>query len=244
MDAQWMSDVGRFRVPYVHGLTIGELALMAKANPPPGGLALSAAVRARGKLTVIPMRGWRRAMTWPDTGLEFTPTSTNIRDFETCQAYPMTGLGCMIGGFRNGIGGQYIFRGVSYPGANPDVIERELRALRQPGISFRRITLRAMKAGDPPTVGFLISITDRQTWRPTELNFHLMKLACRLERKNPFSKLPVATRRTVLIHLGSTAFLDDIAAKGAKVDIDQWLRTWRRQAEVFQAQSKRYWLYQ
>jgi uncharacterized protein YbbC (DUF1343 family) len=243
LDADLMTDVGRFRVPYVHGLTIGELALMAKNLAPPGGLALSTSVRAKGKLTVIPMRGWRRTMLWQDTGLTFVPTSTNVRDFETCQAYPMTGLGCMIGDFRNGIGSEYIFRGVSNPSLKPDVLERELRALDTPGLAFRKITLPATKPGQPPTVGFLISLADRGAWRPTELNFRLMKLTCQLERKNPFAKLPAQTRRTFLIHMGSTAFLNDIAAKGAKVDIDRWLRTWRTQADVFQAQSQKYWLY-
>lgn len=243
LDAEWMSDVGRFRVPYVHGLTMGELALMAKDLAPPSGLAISDTLRSRGKLTVIPMRGWRRSMQWPDTGLTFVPTSTNIRDFETCQAYPMTGIGCMFGGFRNGIGSQYLFRGVSHVSVKPEIVERELRALAVPGIAFKRISVVNPKAGQPPVVGFLISITDREQWQPTELNFRLMKIACKLEKKNPFATLSAAQKRTLLIHLGSTAFLNDIASKGAQVDVDRWLKTWRDQAAIFQQQSKKYWLY-
>lgn len=243
MDTQWMSDVGRFRVPYVHGLTIGELALMAKNLAPPGGLAISAAARARGKLTVIPMRGWRRTMLWQDTGLIFIPTSTHIPDVETCEAYPMTGLGCMIGGFRNGIGSQYIFRGLSHPALKTDALERSLRALQVPGVGLARVTVPSTKPGQPPAAGFLISIADRGAWRPTELNFRLMKLTCQLERKNPFAAMSPAMRRTFLIHMGSSAFLDDLVAKGARVDIDRWLALWRTQADVFQAQSQKYWLY-
>jgi uncharacterized protein YbbC (DUF1343 family) len=243
MDAKWMSDVGRFRVPYVHGLTIGELALMARALKPPGGIDVSPALRARGKLTVIPMRGWRRTMRWPDTGLAFVPTSTNIRDFETCEAYPMTGLGCMIGVFRNGIGSEYIFRGLSYPAVKPEIIERDLMALKVSGIAFRRITVPPSKPGQPPSVGFLISIVDRGAWRPTELDFKLMKLTCQLERKNPFAQLTPAEERTFLIHLGSTAFFNDLVTKGPKIDVDRWLQLWRKQADVFQAQSQKYWLY-
>lgn len=243
MDAKWMSDVGRFRVPYVHGLTIGELALMARDLKPPDGLDISSARRAHGKLTVIPMRGWRRTMRWPDTGLAFVPTSLNIRDFATCEAYPMTGLGCMIGGFRNGIGSEYIFRGLSYPSINPGIIERDLQALQVAGLSFRRITVPPTKPGQPANVGFLISIVDRGAWRPTELNFKLMKLTCQLERKNPFAQLTAAEERTFLIHVGSTAFYNDLAVKGARIDIDHWLRIWRKQADVFQARSQKYWLY-
>ena len=243
LDAAWMTDVGRFRVPYVHGLTMGELARMTRDLPPPAGLAISSTARAKGKLMVIPMRGWRRAMEWPETGLSFVPTSTKIQDFETCQAYPMTGLGGIVGGFRNGIGSQYIFRGVSHASANPAVIERELRALQVPGIAFRRVSVPSTKPGQPPVVGFLISITDQNAWSPTELNFRLMKLACKLEKKNPFARLPTATKRTLLIHLGSETFLNDLATKGAQVDIDRWLQIWRAQAAIFQEQSKKYWLY-
>ncbi|HEY4246676.1 MAG TPA: DUF1343 domain-containing protein [Lacunisphaera sp.] len=243
MDAKWMSDVGRFRVPYVHGLTIGELALMARDLKPPGGIDVTSALRAHGKITVIPMRGWRRTMLWPDTGLAFVPTSTNIRDFETCEAYPMTGLGCMVGGFRNGIGSEYIFRGLSYPSVKPEIIERDLQALKVAGITFHRITVPPTKPNQPPSIGFLISIVDRGAWRPTELDFKLMKLACQLDRKNPFAQLTPAEKRTFLIHVGSTAFFTDLAAKGASIDVDRWLREWRKQADAFQAQSHKYWLY-
>jgi hypothetical protein len=38
--------------------------------------------------------------------------------------------------------------------------------------------------------------------------------------------------------------LKDIAAKGANVDVDSWLRTWREQALIYQQEAKKYWLYQ
>jgi hypothetical protein len=43
--------------------------------------------------------------------------------------------------------------------------------------------------------------------------------------------------------VGSAAFFEDIKAKGARVDIEGWLKAWRESARVFQEQSKRYWLY-
>jgi uncharacterized protein YbbC (DUF1343 family) len=46
LDPQLVSYVGEFRVPYVHGLTIGELARMAKAAP--DILKISDAVREGG----------------------------------------------------------------------------------------------------------------------------------------------------------------------------------------------------
>ena len=239
LDMQWMSDVGRFRVPYVHGLTIGELAHMAKDAP--GVLGTSDGVRERGKLTVIPMRGWRRSMRWPETGLTFVPTSTAIQDFAAVQGYAMTGLGCIIGGFSHGIGRSYPFRGIAHQTAKIEVVEKELRALNLPGLQFQRVSAPDRKGN--PAVGLYIEITDYDEWQPTELSFHLMKIACQLNRKNPFASASKSEQRTFLVHMGSTAFFNDLVTKGAAIDVDAWMRVWRDQANIYQEQSKRYWLY-
>ena len=55
LDREWRSYVGAFHVPYVHGLTIAELARIAKHTP--GWMETPEQIRKNGKLTVIPMRG-------------------------------------------------------------------------------------------------------------------------------------------------------------------------------------------
>ena len=99
------------------------------------------AARQRGKLTVIPMQGWRRSMRWPETGLRFVPTSPYIQDFAACVGYAMTGLGCQIGGFSHGIGTQYPFRGVSTKLRSMEQVQKDLTALRLPGLAFKRVAL-------------------------------------------------------------------------------------------------------
>ena len=71
-----------------------------------------------------------------------------------------------------------------------------------------------------------------------------MKLACKLTTRNPFAAPTPAKEHEFLIHVGSRAFFRDLAAKGSRIDIETWLRTWREQAKIYQEQSKRYWLYQ
>ena len=71
------SLVNRAPGPLVHGLTLGEMALFANAR-----LARPAS------LHVIRMRGWRRTMTWEDTGLRWVPPSPNLRSAEAALAYP------------------------------------------------------------------------------------------------------------------------------------------------------------
>lgn len=71
------SLVNRVPGPLVHGLTLGEMALFANAR-----LARPA------RLRVVPIRGWRRAMTWEDTGLRWVAPSPNLRSAEAARAYP------------------------------------------------------------------------------------------------------------------------------------------------------------
>jgi uncharacterized protein YbbC (DUF1343 family) len=244
LDADLVTDVGKFRVPYVHGLTIGELAKMALALRPPGGLDVSDAARAHGKLTIVPMRGWTRSMRWPETGLPFVATSTRIQNFAAVMGYPMTGLGCIAGGFSHGIGTHFPFRGIYHPNVKSRTLERELDALNLPGLEFRRVAVPAENDGKAGT-GLYVEITDYELWQPVDLNFWLMKLAMQHATKNPFAALQgTAKEREFLIHVGSRAFYNDLVAKGAKIDIAAWLGTWREQAHVYQEQSKRFWLYQ
>ncbi|HZZ59324.1 MAG TPA: DUF1343 domain-containing protein, partial [Opitutaceae bacterium] len=161
-----VSLVCEFPVPYVHGLTIGELARMAREAP--GILTIPDAKREAGRLIVVPMRGWRRSMRWPETRLAWVPTSPFIPDFSAVEGYPMTGIGSERGGFKNGIGSAYPFRGISYHGVKIDTLERDLRALNLPGIGFRRVSVPDPKTGKPE-LGLYIEITDWDEWQPTEL---------------------------------------------------------------------------
>lgn len=239
LDPQWTSYVGEFRVPYVHGLTIGELALMAKEAP--GVLDVPEAVRARGKLVIVPMRGWRRRMRWPETGLKFVPTSPYVPDFAACVGYAMVGLGTYLGGFTHGIGNEYPFRGIAHRAVKSDVLEHELNALHLPGLDFRIVSVPG-KNGKPVT-GVYVEVTDWEAWHPTELSFYMMKLACQLEPRNPFATASAAEAQGFLRHMGSTAFFEALRRDGAKVNVGAFLADWRARDKIYQEQSRRYWLY-
>ncbi len=91
IDPKWISFVGQFPVPYVHGLTMGELALMANAKGWMG---------PKANLQVVKMRGWSREMTWPMTGLRWVPTSPNIPLAMSPNYYVITGI---VGGLAGGL---------------------------------------------------------------------------------------------------------------------------------------------
>jgi uncharacterized protein YbbC (DUF1343 family) len=231
--------VGEFGVPYVHGLTIGELALMAKEVP--GVLDVTDAVRMRGKLTIVPMRGWRREMRWPETGLKFVPTSPFIPDFAACVGYATVGLGTSLGDFTSGIGSEYPFRGIAHHAIKGDVLEHDLNALHLPGMKFSLVSVPA-KNGQTIT-GVYAEVTDWDAWQPTELSFYMMKLACQLEPRNPFATASKAQAELFLEHMGSTVFFEALRRDGATVDVEAFLADWRARDKVYQDISRRYWLY-
>ncbi|VVM07549.1 hypothetical protein MAMC_01688 [Methylacidimicrobium cyclopophantes] len=90
----WQSFVGRIPIPYVHGMTAGEIALMANRR---------GWVRHPCSLRVIPMEGWRRDMVWEETDLPWIRTSPNIPWATSSLYYVVTGFLGDLGG-DSGVG--------------------------------------------------------------------------------------------------------------------------------------------
>ena len=237
LDREWRSYVGAFHVPYVHGLTIAELARIAKYTP--GCMETPEHIRKNGKLTVIPMRGWRRDMLWTKTGLRWVPTSPYIPDLSAVLGYAMTGLGAQEGGFSHGIGTPYPFRLLRYKGKSPEQIKAALESKRIPGLSYRIV--KTQSATGASLSGVYVSVTNWDRARPTELSFHMMRLAAVWSSSNPFaaSKNPELFNK----HVGSTAWWDEINLRGARARVDAFVDQWVKQARNFQQQAKRFWIY-
>jgi uncharacterized protein YbbC (DUF1343 family) len=239
LDREWMSYVGAFRVPYVHGLTIGELARWCAQGP--GVLDLPEEVRQRGRLTVIPMKGWRRSMRWPETGLTFVPTSPFVQDFAACVGYAMTGLGCQLGGFTHGLGRNHPFRTLGFRGQSPEALKRTLESWNLPGLNYHIVS--ALDPQGKPVRGVYIEIADWNAWRPTELSFYLMRQACVWNPPNPFAAATRAQMELFNKHTGSTAWWNALVRDGAQVDVARFVSEWQERAGHFQTASRRYWLY-
>jgi uncharacterized protein YbbC (DUF1343 family) len=239
MEAVWESYVGPFPTPYLHGLTIGEVARMAKATQ--GWLDVEDLVRQRGRLTVMPMQGWNRGMLWPDTGLSWVPTSPNIPDLSAVLGYPMTGLGAQIGGFKHGIGTEYPFRLLTFPGVTSQRLQQRLTQMKIPGVVFeeKRFIGSNGKAG----VGVYTTVSDYNSLRPTELSFYMMKLAAEFQGTNPFKGVAYSNERLFNKHVGSTAWWEALSSQGALINVAAWVNLWEKQALDFRETTKLYWLY-
>ncbi len=237
LDRRWRSYVGAFHVPYVHGLTLGELALIAKNNS--GWLEVPDEVRRRGVLRVVPMRGWSRSMLWPATGLEWIPTSPNIPDLSAVLGYAMTGLGAQEGGFSHGIGTPYPFRLLRFDGRSAEQVGSALSARDIPGLGFRVVRTRSRTGA--PVEGVFVVVRNWERLRPTELSFHMMQLAAAWSAANPFASAKNADLFNK--HTGSSAWWNEITTRGPAARVDFFVEAWARQAADFHQRTRPYWLY-
>ena len=239
LDPQFKSYVGMFSVPYVHGMTMGELARFAKWTD--GAMEISRGDRLGGKLVVVPMKGWRRSMLWTDTGLKWKPTSPAVPTVAAAMGYPMTGLGCQIGGFQHGYGTQYPFRFLTFKGKTPEQVETALRRCQIGGLSYRRAA--AKNARGEKVEGVYVIITDWNSLNVTELNFHMMRLACQWGGREIFANATDSQQSLFNKHTGSAEWWGEISRKGAAADVGKFVEKWKRQAAAFRESSKKFHLY-
>ncbi|MEO7723658.1 MAG: DUF1343 domain-containing protein [Chthoniobacterales bacterium] len=128
VEPRWRSFVSEFPIPYVHGLTVGELARMVNGRH---------WTSVPCDLTVVQMHGWRRGMTWDDTGLRWIPSSPNIPRGTSPLYYIATGLVGELSGPEIGIPGPRPFQSIGARRVDPASFTRYLRGIDAPGVEFR-----------------------------------------------------------------------------------------------------------
>ena len=84
LDRGYSSYVGRQPIAQSHGMTAGELAKMFAGE----GWIKHEANGSEIDLKVVQVQGWKRWMTWRDTGLPWVPPSPNMPTPDTAQIYP------------------------------------------------------------------------------------------------------------------------------------------------------------
>lgn len=237
LDIEWKSYVGAFPVPYLHGLTIGELAILAKSMP--NWMNIESKIRKQGRLKVIPMRGWKRSMLWPETNLDWIPTSPYIPSFAAVLGYAITGLGAQEGSFSHGIGTPYPFRLLSHKKVTSDRLLKRLKALDIAGLDFKIIRTRNAK-GDPVS-GVYVGINNWIQLKPTELSFHMMLMVIDLEHPNPFR----TTTRSALFnkHVGSSLWWSELTQNKRTPKILNFLNLWEQQHQSYKKKIENYLIY-
>lgn len=165
LEKEWRSFVGYINVPYCHGLTIGELARYFNGEYRIGCL-----------LTVVPMVGWKRHMTFEETGLAWIPTSPHIPEARTAFYYPASGLLGELSLVNIGVGYTLPFKVVGAPWINAEHFSKQLNAQGIPGVRFQPFHYRPFfgKFAGQACHGVLIVMTDPHTFLPVSTQYLLM----------------------------------------------------------------------
>lgn len=230
------SFVSQFAIPYVYGLTCGELANMLNQE----GL-LEDGVQC--KLTVVPMEGWKRDMLYEDTGLPWVLPSPHIPQPASSFYYPAVGIAGEIGAYSIGVGYTLPFQMLATEGVEADELADRLNAKKLPGVLFRPIHVKPFyAAGAGKTLqGVQLYVTDAQAARLTEIQFHIMEVIAELNPEMAAFKLaPESRHRMFDIVTGSDYFRKTFAERHRFEDIQE---RWRADEQAFKARSANYYLY-
>lgn len=177
LDPAFRSFVGQWNVPLIYGLTPGELARMINGE---------GWITNRCRLTVVPLSGWKRAMTWRDTGLPWVPASPNVRTPSAALGMPATGLVGELGGLNIGLGGDYPFRCYAAPWLDGQKLATHLNRLRLPGVRFNPFSYQPSRgAFRGQTVhGVWLEFSDPTRAPLVALNFYALEAVRKLTGRN------------------------------------------------------------
>ncbi len=234
LDPSFQSFVGPHPLPVRHGMTMGELALLFRAER---GLDLD--------LHVVPMSGWRRAMDFEATGLPWVLPSPNMPTADTAHVYPG---GCLIEGtnLSEGRGTTRPFEIVGAPWLDPWDLAGRLAGERLRGVVFRPLhfTPTFQKYAGLVCGGVQIHVTDRRSFRPFITYLLLIHHARQLApaafawRQPPYEyeteKLPID------ILCGTDLIRRHLEAGQSPRLLE---RAWRRDAASFRRRRQPYLLY-
>ena len=164
------SFVSQFKIPYLYGLTLGELALMLN-----GEKMLKDGVQ--GKLTVVPMEGWHRKMLYEDTKLPWILPSPHVPQIVNAYYYPVSGIMGELGYISEGVGYTLPFQLFVAEWIDGKELCDRMNAMNLPGIRFRTIYETPYYGAKKGLYcsGVQVFITDYEKARLVEIQFLVMQ---------------------------------------------------------------------
>ena len=238
----FISFVGQYKIPYIYGLTVGELARLVNEQGLNCGQTGGQAP-ASCHLTVVPMEGWSRDMLYADTGLPWLLPSPNIPTAEAAINYSAAGICGELYNFLNiGIGYTLPFGVFGAEWIDAEALKAELDSYRLPGVDFRTIWYKPFSGSSAGKLvkGVQYFFTDYDAACVTLTQFYVMQAVARLypDRK-PFE---AASGIGLFDKVCGTSHIRTEFGKRYMVsDIEDY---WNKDAAAFKTISRHYWLYE
>lgn len=242
LEPEHQSFVGRYPIPVVHGLTVGELARLIK------GERLLSGVQDLD-LTVVSMEGWSRDMQWPDTGREWIAPSPNLPTWKTALVYP--GM-CFFEGVRvsegRGTDRPFLQIGLPWDRSAASAVVDTLQARSLPGVSVETTTVApTSRPGAAPSPrfegqtlqGFRVGVTDRRAVQPVALGIHALHAS--YQQAQAETNADFVSRPDHLTRLAGTERLQTLLEEGTSPD--SIIAAWENDMAAFRERRAPYLLY-
>ena len=226
----YFSFVSQFDIPYIYGLTCGELAKYLNQE-------------IGCQLTVIPMQGWERSMKFEDTGLPWIPTSPQIPCTAAALLYPATGIIGEMGFLNIGVGYTLPFQVMAATWANAVQLTDALNAKNLPGIAFRPIVFKPLFGSlkGQNVQGVQIFITDYDKARLSEIQFHVIEVMHQLYPAYTLFSAETEKRNGMFDKVCGTNYIRQQFGKNYQAD--DILSYWRNNEQEFKEKTAPFYLY-
>jgi uncharacterized protein YbbC (DUF1343 family) len=230
----FISFVSQFKIPYIYGLTCGELAVMLNEENMLG---------KKCKLSVVEMEGWKRCMTFDETGLQWVPSSPHIPQPISAIAYPISGILGELGYMSIGVGYTIPFQMFAAEWVEAEKLAERLNSYELPGLIFRPLHLKPFYAvGVGKNLqGVQVHVMNYKNAALSDVQFWVMQAVAELwPEKAVFANASEGRYRMFDQVSGSDQIRLRFSKRHKFEDIKEY---WYKDVESFRKLSQKYYLY-
>ena len=230
----FISFVSQFKIPYIYGLTCGELAVMLNEENMLG---------KKCKLSVVGMEGWKRCMTFDETGLQWVPSSPHIPQPISAIAYPISGILGELGYMSIGVGYTIPFQMFAAEWVEAEKLAERLNSYELPGLIFRPMHLKPFySVGVGKNLqGVQVHVMDYKKAALSDVQFWVMQAVAELwPEKAVFANAGEGRYRMFDQVSGSDQIRLRFSKRHKFEDIKEY---WYKDVESFRKLSQKYYLY-
>ncbi|MFZ1236501.1 MAG: DUF1343 domain-containing protein [Prevotella sp.] len=229
-----VSFVSQIKVPYIYGLTPGELALLMNGENLLG---------EKCDLEVIKMKKWKRKMTYDQTGLQWVLSSPHIPDPITAPFYAVSGIVGELDNISIGVGYTLPFRIFGASWINANKLTDQMNALNLPGVLFRPIyytPFYAVGKGDN-LQGIQVYLTDYRKACLCDIQFYVLQELYKLDPQHDVLGQASDSRTNMFDKVCGTKQIRQLFLKRHLwEDVKPY---WNKDEATFKRISKKYYLY-
>ena len=230
------SFVSKFPIPYLYGLTPGELAMYLNEER----------LIAGGKktdLTVVPMEGYKRDMDFRATGMPWVLPSPHIPTSETALYYPMSGILGELYAISIGVGYTEPFKLFCAEWIDAPELARRMNGLNLPGMKFRPIYIKPFySTGKGENLqGIETYVVDKNIAPITLTQFYVMQELADMYPDKKLFDIGDQSRMNMFDKVTGSKEIRRRFTKNYKVaDIEDY---WNKDVDTFRKASAKYHLY-